>query len=196
MPPEEERAERYVFDACALIAYLNDEVGAKVVEDLLALATQERVQCFVAAVNVYELFYDCLKRDAATAHQLVDDIYRLPITVIQVAPPTGSWPTSVAWKACRWWWRERWSDRRSHRRFGAQRRYLTAYNRWKRWTTVTGVTCLEVNLTSAFRLTKACLPHMKERGSSYVTGQTIIVDRWCNPAGEWGADDGSESAGA
>ena len=29
MPPEEERAERYVFDACALIAYLNDEVGAR-----------------------------------------------------------------------------------------------------------------------------------------------------------------------
>ncbi len=84
MPPEAERTERYVFDACALIAYLNDEVGAKVVEDLLALATQERVQCFVAAVNVYELFYDCLKRDAATAHQLVDDIYRLPITVIEV----------------------------------------------------------------------------------------------------------------
>ena len=33
---------------------------------------------------MYELFYDCLKRDAATAHQLVDDIYRLPITVIEV----------------------------------------------------------------------------------------------------------------
>ena len=84
MPPDADSTERYVFDACALIAYLNDEVGAKVVEDLLALATQERVQCFVAAVNVYELFYDCLKRDAATARQLVDDIYRLPITVIEV----------------------------------------------------------------------------------------------------------------
>ena len=56
MPPEAERTERYVFDACALIAYLNDEVGAKVVEDLLALAMQERAQCFVAAGNVCELF--------------------------------------------------------------------------------------------------------------------------------------------
>lgn len=29
MSPDAEQAERYVFDACALIAYLNDEVGAK-----------------------------------------------------------------------------------------------------------------------------------------------------------------------
>lgn len=83
MPPEAESTERYVFDACALIAYLNDEMGANAVEDLLALAAQERVECFVAAVNVYELFYDCLKRDAATARQLVDDLYNLPITVVE-----------------------------------------------------------------------------------------------------------------
>jgi PIN domain nuclease of toxin-antitoxin system len=83
MPSRVEQAERYVFDACALIAYLNDEVGAKVVEDLLALAHQGRVQCYVAAVNVYELFYDCLKRDAATAQELVDDIYSLPIAVVE-----------------------------------------------------------------------------------------------------------------
>ena len=28
MPPEAESTERYVFDACALIAYLNDEVSS------------------------------------------------------------------------------------------------------------------------------------------------------------------------
>jgi len=83
MPPQAERTERYVFDACALIAYFNDEVGAKVVEDLLTLAAQDQIQCFVSAVNVYELFYDCLKRDAATARQLVDDLYSLPITVVE-----------------------------------------------------------------------------------------------------------------
>ena len=38
----------------------------------------------MAAVNVYELFYDCLKRDAATALQLVDDIYSLPLMVVEV----------------------------------------------------------------------------------------------------------------
>ena len=53
-----------------------------------------------------------------------------------------------------------------------------------------------MNLTSAFRLTKACLPHMKERGSELRYGPDDHRRRWCNPAGEWGADDVSESAGA
>lgn len=88
MPPDAEGTERYVLDACALIAYFSDEAGAEVVEDLLELAAQERIQCFVAAVNVYELFYDCLKRDAATARQLVDDIYSLPITVVEALDRT------------------------------------------------------------------------------------------------------------
>ena len=34
-------------------------------------------------MNVYELFYDCLKRDTATAQQLVDDVYGLPLTVVE-----------------------------------------------------------------------------------------------------------------
>jgi len=84
MSPDTDLGERFVFDACALIAYFNDEVGAEVVEDLLERARQDRVRIYVAAVNVYELFYDCLKRDAATAQQLVDDVYGLPLTVVEV----------------------------------------------------------------------------------------------------------------
>ena len=34
-------------------------------------------------MNVYDLFHDCRKRDAATALQLVDDIYSLPLTVVE-----------------------------------------------------------------------------------------------------------------
>jgi len=84
MSPDTDPVERFVFNACALIAYFNDEVGAEVVEDLLERARQDRVRIYVAAVNVYELFYDCLKRDAATAQQLVDDVYGLPLTVVEV----------------------------------------------------------------------------------------------------------------
>jgi len=83
VPLNPEQADRYVFDACALIAYLNDETGANVVEDLLTRAIQGQVELYVAAINVYELFYDCLKRDAATAQKLVDDIYGLPVTVVE-----------------------------------------------------------------------------------------------------------------
>ena len=74
MSSETDLGEWFVLDACALIAYFNDEVGAEVVEDLLERARQDRARLYVAAVNVYELFYDCLKRDAATAQQLVDDV--------------------------------------------------------------------------------------------------------------------------
>lgn len=75
--------ERFVFDACALIAYLNDEVGAEMVEELFESARHNEIQLFVAAVNVYELYYDCLKRDDATAQALVDDIYELPLTIVE-----------------------------------------------------------------------------------------------------------------
>ena len=83
-----EEVERYVLDACALIAYLNDEPGAEDVEDLLMLARQGQARLYVAAVNAYEIFYDCLKRDAATARQLVDDVYGLPLTVVEVLDRT------------------------------------------------------------------------------------------------------------
>lgn len=73
----------FVFDACALIAYFNDEVGAEIVEKLLESARQGETELYVAAVNVYELYYDCLKRDGATARQLVDDLYDLPLTVVE-----------------------------------------------------------------------------------------------------------------
>jgi len=35
MPSDTDQAQRFVLDACALIAYLNDEAGADVVERLL-----------------------------------------------------------------------------------------------------------------------------------------------------------------
>jgi uncharacterized protein with PIN domain len=83
MPSDADQPECFVFDACALIAYLNDEPGADKVEDLLEQARRDRVHLYVASVNVCEVFYDCFRRDAITAGQLVDGIYGLPITVIE-----------------------------------------------------------------------------------------------------------------
>ncbi len=84
MPSDSDQGERFVFDACALIAYFNDEVGAEVVEALLERAGQGNTRLYVAAVNVYELFYDCLRRDAATAQQLVDDLYNSSLTIVEL----------------------------------------------------------------------------------------------------------------
>ncbi len=83
MRPESDQVERFIFDACALIAYLNDESGADKVESLLDQARRGRVQLHMVSVNIYEVFYDCLKRNEATAGDLVSDLYDLPITVVE-----------------------------------------------------------------------------------------------------------------
>jgi PIN domain nuclease of toxin-antitoxin system len=45
----------YLLDACALIAFLNDEAGAEQVE-----AALNQQDCYVHAINIYELYKDCL----------------------------------------------------------------------------------------------------------------------------------------
>jgi PIN domain nuclease of toxin-antitoxin system len=75
--------QRYVLDACALIAYFNDEVGAEKVEELLERARQGEAQLYVAAVNAYEVYYDSLKRDAGQAQQLLEDVYAMPLTMVE-----------------------------------------------------------------------------------------------------------------
>lgn len=48
-----------VFDACALIALLDDEPGAEVVETLLA---EENRRCLVHILNVCEVYYHIYRR--------------------------------------------------------------------------------------------------------------------------------------
>ena len=75
--------ERFVVDACALIAYLNGEPGADVFDELLQLAYTHGAELYASSVNIYEVYYDCLRRDESTARRLVDDVYHLPLIVIE-----------------------------------------------------------------------------------------------------------------
>ena len=75
--------ERYVLDACALIAYLNDEAGAEIVAELIEQSRQNILRLYVASVNLYEVFYDGLKRDETSARQLLNDLYNLPVIIIE-----------------------------------------------------------------------------------------------------------------
>ena len=45
-------------------------------------------ELYVASVNIYEVYYDCLRRDEQTARQLVDDVYQLPLMVIETIDRT------------------------------------------------------------------------------------------------------------
>jgi predicted nucleic acid-binding protein len=61
-----------VLDACAMIAFLRDEVGAGVVEELLL---EEPPACYAHAVNLCEVFYDFVKAsDEDTARQAIRDL--------------------------------------------------------------------------------------------------------------------------
>ena len=66
-------------DACALIAFLNGEPGADVVED--ALATVASVE--IASINLLEVAYDAVRKTGRSeaAAEVLTDIERLPITI-------------------------------------------------------------------------------------------------------------------
>jgi uncharacterized protein with PIN domain len=51
--------EVYVFDACAVVALLQAELGASVVSDLL----EGNHRCLVHAINACEIYYDLFRRD-------------------------------------------------------------------------------------------------------------------------------------
>jgi len=61
-----------VLDACALIALLRNEPGGAEVRALLA---DEACCCFIHAVNLCEVYYDCLRNyDEAQADQMLEDL--------------------------------------------------------------------------------------------------------------------------
>ncbi len=70
----------FVIDACALIAYLFDETGSDVFENLLVQARQNETESVMHAVNPGEVYYDVLKRNGHETAQLIyQEIRRLPI---------------------------------------------------------------------------------------------------------------------
>lgn len=68
-----------IFDACALIAFLNNEAGTDIVESILI---DGKNKCFVHAVNLCEVFYEFLRAgDEALAQSVIDDILLTGLTV-------------------------------------------------------------------------------------------------------------------
>jgi predicted nucleic acid-binding protein len=48
----------YLLDACALIAFLNDEPGAGMVADLLTQAEQGTIRLSISGIQALEVYYD------------------------------------------------------------------------------------------------------------------------------------------
>lgn len=73
----------YVLDACAVLAYLNNEPGAQRVESLFE---QNDAFLFMSAVNVLEVCYDTVKHtgNVADAKHMFNTLAKWPITIVDV----------------------------------------------------------------------------------------------------------------
>lgn len=73
----------YVLDASALIAFLAAEEGGILVANLFARASKGEANLHLAAINLFEVYYDYLKRGASEkeAEEFLDGIYSLPLSI-------------------------------------------------------------------------------------------------------------------
>ena len=75
--------DSYCLDACALIAFLCDEQGADVVEQLLIEAERKNISLIMHKINLLEVYYGIEKSEGkARADEILKSIYELPIAFI------------------------------------------------------------------------------------------------------------------
>jgi predicted nucleic acid-binding protein len=79
----------YLLDACALIALLNDENGADIVSDLLDQAKRGEITLSVHAINLIEVYYDCIRVDGLDrADAFIKEIYNtFPVNITESLDP-------------------------------------------------------------------------------------------------------------
>jgi predicted nucleic acid-binding protein len=82
-------AEKYILDACALLALFNDEKGADIVEILLDRAKNNEIALIMNAANLIEVYYDRIRAiGTEQAHAIIRDIYEtFPISIIETLTP-------------------------------------------------------------------------------------------------------------
>jgi len=73
----------YVLDACALLAFLNDEEGADKIEELLDLSAAGNISISMSIVNLLEAYYGELRDKGADVAQIVlDMVQRYSIKIV------------------------------------------------------------------------------------------------------------------
>ncbi|MBX3042739.1 MAG: PIN domain-containing protein [Ignavibacteriae bacterium] len=73
----------FVLDACAMIAFLSDEVGANKVQELLDLANYGNISLYIHQINLLEIHYGIARSDGiGLADNILTEIRKLPIKVV------------------------------------------------------------------------------------------------------------------
>ena len=75
----------YVFDACALIALINDEDGSDKVEIILKEAMDEKAEIYMSTINILEIYYGIYREEGQDkADETYQRIMKQPINIIDV----------------------------------------------------------------------------------------------------------------
>jgi len=75
---------KFVLDACAIIAFLNDEEGADQVEELLWQRERSSYTLFIHEINLLEIYYGVYRDESKElAEQTYVKVLNLPITVVR-----------------------------------------------------------------------------------------------------------------
>ena len=75
----------FVFDACALIAYLNDEPGSDTINELLKKTVDNEVEIHINIVNLLEVHYANIRNfGKEQASVILEKIFASPIKVVSV----------------------------------------------------------------------------------------------------------------
>jgi ribonuclease VapC len=73
----------YVLDACALLAFYKNEKGADKIETLIEESKAEQHILYMHSINLIEVYYHfCRIAGKEKADIILDDIYKMPITLI------------------------------------------------------------------------------------------------------------------
>jgi PIN domain nuclease of toxin-antitoxin system len=73
----------YILDACALLAFLNDEDGADAIEELLEQSVSGNVSISMSIVNLLEVYYGELRdKDVEIAQIVLDMVQYYSITIV------------------------------------------------------------------------------------------------------------------
>ena len=86
----------FVLDASALVALLCDEEGAQVVEDAMS---DETTLCYAHAVNLYEVYYDALRRGGEERAEQAVESMRTGGVVTRLDLDTDFWQDASRIKA-------------------------------------------------------------------------------------------------
>ena len=74
---------KYILDACALIAFMKRELGFEIVRNILIDASDHKTSVYMNKLNLLEVFYGIRRAEGlAQAENVYNKVSRLPIAII------------------------------------------------------------------------------------------------------------------